>query len=51
MAIQRVKVHPTLRGIMPVLVIPLLASMVVGFLMFIVVGKPIASSRRPSPTG
>ncbi|MFG3529870.1 fructose-specific PTS transporter subunit EIIC [Streptomyces sp. NPDC047917] len=43
MAIQRVKVHPTLRGIMPVLVIPLIASAVVGFLMFIVVGKPIAS--------
>ncbi|MFE5243853.1 MULTISPECIES: PTS fructose transporter subunit IIABC [unclassified Streptomyces] len=43
MAIQRVEVHPTLRGIMPVLVIPLLASAAVGFLMFIVVGKPIAS--------
>ncbi|WP_203184287.1 PTS fructose transporter subunit IIABC [Streptomyces pratensis] len=43
MAIQRVKVHPTLRGIMPVLVIPLLASIAVGFLMYIVVGKPIAS--------
>ncbi|MFJ9060181.1 fructose-specific PTS transporter subunit EIIC [Streptomyces sp. NPDC102409] len=43
MAIQRVKVHPTLRGIMPVLVIPLLASIAVGFLMFIVVSKPIAS--------
>ncbi|MEU5658917.1 fructose-specific PTS transporter subunit EIIC [Streptomyces sp. NPDC047737] len=43
MAIQRVHVHPTLRGIMPVLVIPLLASAAVGFLMFIVVGKPIAS--------
>ncbi|MFE6937174.1 fructose-specific PTS transporter subunit EIIC [Streptomyces sp. NPDC057699] len=43
MVIQRVKVHPTLRGIMPVLVIPLLASIAVGFLMFIVVGKPIAS--------
>ncbi|MFE2059572.1 fructose-specific PTS transporter subunit EIIC [Streptomyces sp. NPDC056465] len=42
-AIQRVKVHRTLRGIMPVLVIPLLASVAVGFLMFIVVGKPIAS--------
>ncbi|MFD7622705.1 fructose-specific PTS transporter subunit EIIC [Streptomyces sp. NPDC059802] len=46
MAIQRVKVHPTLRGIMPVLVIPLIASAVVGFLMFIVVGKPIASLQR-----
>ncbi|MFD4278690.1 fructose-specific PTS transporter subunit EIIC [Streptomyces cyaneofuscatus] len=43
MAIQRVPVHPTLRGIMPVLVIPLIASAVVGFLMFIVVGKPIAA--------
>lgn len=43
MAIQRVPVHPTLRGIMPVLVIPLIASATVGFLMFIVVGKPIAS--------
>ncbi|MET9996330.1 fructose-specific PTS transporter subunit EIIC [Streptomyces microflavus] len=43
MAIQRVPVHATLRGIMPVLVIPLIASAVVGFLMFIVVGKPIAA--------
>ncbi|MEU7734719.1 fructose-specific PTS transporter subunit EIIC [Streptomyces griseus] len=43
MAIQRVPVHATLRGIIPVLVIPLIASAVVGFLMFIVVGKPIAS--------
>ncbi|MFB7484695.1 fructose-specific PTS transporter subunit EIIC [Streptomyces anulatus] len=43
MAVQRVPVHATLRGIMPVLVIPLIASAVVGFLMFIVVGKPIAS--------
>ncbi|MGW0646738.1 PTS fructose transporter subunit IIABC [Streptomyces badius] len=43
MAIQQVPVHATLRGIMPVLVIPLIASAVVGFLMFIVVGKPIAS--------
>ncbi|MEU0357040.1 PTS fructose transporter subunit IIABC [Streptomyces cyaneofuscatus] len=43
MAIQRFPVHATLRGIMPVLVIPLIASAVVGFLMFIVVGKPIAA--------
>ncbi|MFF2703298.1 fructose-specific PTS transporter subunit EIIC [Streptomyces cyaneofuscatus] len=43
MAIQRVPVHATLRGIMPVLVIPLIASAVVGFLMFIVVGEPIAA--------
>ncbi|MFE2294089.1 fructose-specific PTS transporter subunit EIIC [Streptomyces sp. NPDC059452] len=43
MAIQRVPVHATLRGIMPVLVIPLIASAVVGFLMFVVVGQPIAA--------
>ncbi|MGW8884482.1 PTS fructose transporter subunit IIABC [Streptomyces sp. NPDC055749] len=51
MAIQRVKVHPTLRGIMPVLVIPLIASAVVGFLMFIVVGKPIASLQKALTDG
>ncbi|MFI1932876.1 fructose-specific PTS transporter subunit EIIC [Streptomyces sp. NPDC020330] len=43
MAVQRVPVHATLRGIMPVLVIPLISSAVVGFLMFVVVGRPIAS--------
>ncbi|MEV7869071.1 fructose-specific PTS transporter subunit EIIC [Streptomyces sp. NPDC088124] len=43
MAIQRVKVPAPLRGIMPVVVIPLISSAVVGFLMFLVVGKPIAS--------
>lgn len=51
MAIQRVKVHPTLRGIMPVLVIPLISSAVVGFLMFVVVGKPIASLQRALTDG
>ncbi|WP_425832672.1 PTS fructose transporter subunit IIABC [Streptomyces fractus] len=43
MAIQRVNVPAVLRGIMPVVVIPLLSSIVVGFLMFVVIGKPIAS--------
>ncbi|RFU84523.1 PTS lactose transporter subunit IIC [Streptomyces triticagri] len=43
MAIQRVRIPPVLRGIMPVVVIPLISSAVVGFLMFLVVGKPIAS--------
>ncbi|MEV4329829.1 fructose-specific PTS transporter subunit EIIC [Streptomyces sp. NPDC049597] len=42
MAIQRLKVPKPLRGIMPVVVIPLISSIVVGFLMFLVVGKPIA---------
>ncbi|WP_431046825.1 PTS fructose transporter subunit IIABC [Streptomyces sp. P1-3] len=45
MAIQRVDVPPVLRGIMPVVVIPLISSAVVGFLMFVVVGKPIASAQ------
>ncbi|NML53055.1 PTS transporter subunit EIIA [Streptomyces sp. R302] len=43
LAIQRVRVPAALRGIMPVVVIPLLSSIAVGFLMFLVVGKPIAS--------
>lgn len=43
MAIQRVHIPPVLRGVMPVVVIPLISSAVVGFLMFLVVGKPIAS--------
>ncbi|MFJ8668203.1 fructose-specific PTS transporter subunit EIIC [Streptomyces sp. NPDC093600] len=46
LAIQRVKVPTALRGIMPVVVIPLLSSIVVGFLMFLVIGKPIASLQK-----
>ncbi|MFJ2440665.1 fructose-specific PTS transporter subunit EIIC [Streptomyces sp. NPDC087658] len=46
MAIQRVRVPAPLRGIMPVVVIPLLSSIVVGFLMFLVVGKPIAELQK-----
>ncbi|MFD8013806.1 fructose-specific PTS transporter subunit EIIC [Streptomyces sp. NPDC058955] len=42
LAIQRVRVPAALRGIMPVVVIPLLSSIAVGFLMFLVIGKPIA---------
>ncbi|NJP99821.1 PTS fructose transporter subunit IIABC [Streptomyces zingiberis] len=45
-AIQRVKVPTTLRGIMPVLVIPLVGSVVVGFLMYVVVGEPVAAIQR-----
>lgn len=43
MGIQRVRIPSVLRGIMPVVVIPLISSAVVGFLMFLVIGKPIAS--------
>ncbi|PJJ02545.1 PTS system D-fructose-specific IIA component (F1P-forming) (Frc family) /PTS system D-fructose-specific IIB component (F1P-forming) (Frc family) /PTS system D-fructose-specific IIC component (F1P-forming) (Frc family) [Streptomyces sp. 2333.5] len=46
MTIQRVRIPAPLRGIMPVVVIPLLSSVVVGFLMFLVVGKPIAALQK-----
>ncbi|MDK1476566.1 fructose-specific PTS transporter subunit EIIC [Streptomyces sp. 549] len=45
MAIQRLPIPDVLRGIMPVVVIPLISSAVVGFLMFVLVGKPIASAQ------
>ncbi|MEV4906873.1 fructose-specific PTS transporter subunit EIIC [Streptomyces albidoflavus] len=45
-AIQRLTIPPVLRGIMPVVVIPLVSSAVVGFLMFVVVGGPIASFQK-----
>ncbi|WP_149826273.1 PTS fructose transporter subunit IIABC [Streptomyces tailanensis] len=46
LAIQRIKIPPVLRGIMPVVVIPLVSSTVVGFLMLIVIGKPIAEAQK-----
>ncbi|MEV4337488.1 fructose-specific PTS transporter subunit EIIC [Streptomyces sp. NPDC049590] len=45
-AIQRVRIPPVLRGIMPVVVIPLLSSAVTGFLMLVVIGKPVASAQK-----
>ncbi|GIG19429.1 hypothetical protein Cch01nite_01530 [Cellulomonas chitinilytica] len=41
--ISRWKVAKGVRGIMPVVVIPLLSSFVVGLVMFVVIGQPIAS--------
>ncbi|MFF3504233.1 fructose-specific PTS transporter subunit EIIC [Streptomyces sp. NPDC003247] len=46
MAIQRISIPPVLRGIMPVVVIPLISSAIVGFLMFVVIGKPIAAAQK-----
>ncbi|MEU9390481.1 fructose-specific PTS transporter subunit EIIC [Streptomyces sp. NPDC048324] len=46
MAIQKIDIPAVLRGIMPVVVIPLISSAIVGFLMFVVVGKPIASAQK-----
>ncbi|WP_367125159.1 fructose-specific PTS transporter subunit EIIC [Streptomyces phytohabitans] len=45
MAIQRVRIPAPLRGVMPVVVIPLISAAVVGALMFVVIGKPIASAQ------
>ncbi|MEV6959323.1 fructose-specific PTS transporter subunit EIIC [Streptomyces sp. NPDC051207] len=44
--IQKVRIPAALRGIMPVVVIPLISSAIVGFLMFVVIGKPIASAQQ-----
>ncbi|MFF8192228.1 fructose-specific PTS transporter subunit EIIC [Streptomyces bobili] len=46
LAIQRIRIPTALRGIMPVVVIPLISSIVVGFLMFVVIGKPIAEAQK-----
>lgn len=46
MAIQKVRIPTAVRGIMPVVVIPLISSAIVGFLMFVVIGKPIASAQK-----
>ncbi|MEW2284839.1 fructose-specific PTS transporter subunit EIIC [Streptomyces sp. NPDC047841] len=46
MAIQKVRIPAAMRGIMPVVVIPLISSAIVGFLMFVVIGKPIASAQK-----
>ncbi|MFJ8784345.1 fructose-specific PTS transporter subunit EIIC [Streptomyces sp. NPDC102476] len=46
LAIQRIKIPPVLRGIMPVVVIPLISLLIVGFLMFVVIGKPIAEAQK-----
>ncbi|GAB2754719.1 PTS fructose transporter subunit IIABC [Streptomyces bullii] len=46
LGIQRLTIPPVLRGIMPVVVIPLVSSAVVGFLMFVVIGKPISEAQK-----
>jgi PTS system fructose-specific IIC component len=44
MLILKVQVPKAVRGIMPVIIIPLLATMVVGVLMIVVIGQPIATA-------
>ncbi len=41
--ISQIKVPQWFRGLMPVVIIPLFASMIVGLLMFFLVGKPLAA--------
>ncbi|GGZ49744.1 PTS lactose transporter subunit IIC [Streptomyces subrutilus] len=43
LAVQRIRIPTPLRGIMPVVVLPLIGSAVTAFLMFLVIGKPVAS--------
>ncbi|MCW2528705.1 MAG: fructose transporter subunit, partial [Pseudonocardiales bacterium] len=40
--LSRIKVPKGVRGVMPVVVIPLVSTLVVGIIMFLVIGKPIA---------
>ncbi|OYN79032.1 PTS fructose transporter subunit IIABC [Mycolicibacterium sphagni] len=41
--ISRVNVPQWLRGLMPVVIIPLFASLIVGLLMFLLLGRPLAA--------
>lgn len=41
--ISRIKVPQWARGLMPVVIIPLFASLVVGLLMFLLLGRPLAA--------
>jgi PTS system fructose-specific IIC component len=41
--ISRVSVPQWLRGLMPVVIIPLFASLIVGLLMFLLLGRPLAA--------
>ncbi|MES4886775.1 fructose-specific PTS transporter subunit EIIC [Streptomyces sp. NPDC096012] len=46
LGVQRVRIPTAFRGIMPVVVIPLISTAIVGFLMFVVIGKPIATAQK-----
>jgi len=46
MAIKQVKVPRAVAGVMPVVVIPLVSTLIVGGLMIVVVGQPIAAAQR-----
>jgi PTS system fructose-specific IIC component len=45
LAILRIKVPRALSGVMPVVIIPLVTTTIVGVIMIVVIGKPIASAQ------
>jgi PTS system fructose-specific IIC component len=45
MGLKRIKVPRGIAGVMPVVVIPLVSVLVVGFLMLVVIGEPIAAAQ------
>ena len=45
LAILKVKVPRALAGVMPVVIIPLVTTLIVGVIMVVVIGKPIASAQ------
>jgi fructose PTS system EIIBC or EIIC component len=46
MAIKRVRVPRGVAGVMPVVVIPLVSTLIIGALMLVVIGQPIAAAQR-----
>jgi PTS system fructose-specific IIC component len=51
LAILRIKVPRAVQGLMPVVVIPLVATLIVGFVMIVVVGQPIARAQSGLTSG
>ncbi|MDP4134022.1 MAG: PTS fructose transporter subunit IIC [Bacillota bacterium] len=47
---KRLKVPKWAQGLMPMMIIPLISSIVIGLIMFFVIGKPIASASRALET-
>jgi PTS system fructose-specific IIC component len=45
MGFKRIKVPRGIAGVMPVVVIPLVSSLIVGFLMLVLIGEPIAAAQ------
>lgn len=46
MAINRIKIHRTVAGVMSVVVVPLVSSAIVGGLMIIAIGQPISAAQK-----